>query len=120
MADSSESSSLAGAGASRQKSLPLVVLGALGIVFGDIGTSPLYAVRQVFHDNPPLAGDAAVVTGIISLILWAVILAVCVKYTLFVMRADNDGEGGTLAMLGLIERNAPPKPIGPPCCTATA
>ncbi len=94
--------------ASPQKPLPVVMLGALGVVFGDIGTSPLYALRQVFHDNPPLAADPSAIIGILSLIVWAVILAVCVKYTLLVMRADNDGEGGTLAMLGLIQRGAPP------------
>jgi KUP system potassium uptake protein len=94
--------------------LPALALGALGVVFGDIGTSPLYALRQVFHDNPPLASDPAAVTGILSLILWAVVLAVCVKYTLLVMRADNDGEGGTLAMLGLIQRNDPPPRYAPP------
>jgi KUP system potassium uptake protein len=89
-----------------QKALPTVVIAALGVVFGDIGTSPLYALRQVFHDNPPLASDHAAVTGILSLIVWAVVLSVCVKYTMLVMRADNDGEGGTLAMLGLIQRQS--------------
>jgi KUP system potassium uptake protein len=97
-----------------QKPLPAVVIAALGVVFGDIGTSPLYALRQVFHDNPPLASDPAAVTGILSLIVWAVVLAVCVKYTMLVMRADNDGEGGTLAMLGLIQRQSPPKRWAPP------
>ena len=100
--------------AAHSKPLPLIMLGALGIVFGDIGTSPLYALRQVFHDNPALANDPAAVIGIVSLILWAVVLAVCVKYTLFVMRADNDGEGGTLAMLGLIQRQSPFKPFQSP------
>jgi KUP system potassium uptake protein len=94
--------------------LPLLVLGSLGVVFGDIGTSPLYALRQVFHDNPALARDPHAVIGILSLILWSVVLAVCVKYTLLVMRADNDGEGGTLAMLGLIEKTNPPKPLAGP------
>ncbi len=97
-----------------KKSLPLLTLGALGVVFGDIGTSPLYALRQMFHDNPRLAFDPASVTGVLSLILWAVVLAVCVKYTLFVMRADNDGEGGTLAMLGLIEKHDKPAPYRGP------
>jgi KUP system potassium uptake protein len=95
--------------AASAKPLPLIMLGALGVVFGDIGTSPLYALRQVFHDNPSLAADPRAVTGIVSLILWAVVLAVCVKYTLFVMRADYDGEGGTLAMLALIQSKKPPK-----------
>jgi KUP system potassium uptake protein len=103
-----------GAAPKRKQALPLLALGSLGVVFGDIGTSPLYALRQVFHDNPPLAHEPASVIGILSLIIWAVALAVCVKYTLLVMRADNDGEGGTLAMLGLIEKSDPPKPrVGP-------
>jgi KUP system potassium uptake protein len=108
MADGTQTPSVPAATAPAQKPLPLLTLGALGVVFGDIGTSPLYALRQVFHDNPPLASDPAAVVGILSLIIWAVVLAVCVKYTLLVMRADNDGEGGTLAMLGLIQRRNPP------------
>ena len=97
-----------------QKSLPFMMLGALGIVFGDIGTSPLYAVQQVFSDTPAFAHDPAAIKGVLSLILWAVILAVCIKYTLFVLRADHDGEGGTLAMLGLIQHNDPPRPFAGP------
>ncbi len=90
------------------------MLGALGVVFGDIGTSPLYAVRQVFHDTPDFAAHPSDITGILSLILWAIFLAVCVKYTMFVLRADHDGEGGTLAMLGLIEQSEPPAPFAGP------
>ncbi len=97
-----------------QKKLPFLMLGALGVVFGDIGTSPLYAVQQVFTDTPAFAHDPAAITGVLSLILWAVILAVCVKYTLFVLRADHDGEGGTLALLGLIHQNDPPEPFAGP------
>ena len=89
------------------KPLPKLMLGALGVVFGDIGTSPLYAVKQVFQDQPSFGHDPAAVTGIMALIVWSVILAVCLKYTLFIMRADHDGEGGTLAMLGLIEKDHP-------------
>ena len=93
---------------SKGKPLPKLMLGALGVVFGDIGTSPLYAVRQVFQDQPAFGKDPAAITGIMALIVWSVILAVCIKYTVFVMRADHDGEGGTLAMLGLIESKEPP------------
>ena len=110
MAETIRGTPVAAAAAPAQRGLPLLVLGSLGVVFGDIGTSPLYALRQVFHDNPPLANDPHAVIGILSLIIWAVVLAVCVKYTLLVMRADNDGEGGTLAMLGLIEKTDPPAP----------
>jgi len=90
------------------------MLGAIGVVFGDIGTSPLYAVRQVFHDTPAYANDPAAIIGVLSLIIWAIFLAVCVKYTIFVLRADHDGEGGTLAMLGLIEQADPPDPCKGP------
>ncbi len=96
------------------KKLPTLMLGAIGVVFGDIGTSPLYAVRQVFFDTPDFARHPADIVGILSLILWAIILAVCVKYTLFVLRADHDGEGGTLAMLGLIEHKNPPGSLAGP------
>ena len=96
------------------KKLPTLMLGALGVVFGDIGTSPLYAVQQVFSDTPGFAHDRGAILGILSLIIWSVILAVCVKYTMFVLRADHDGEGGTLAMLGLIEQHDPPKPFASP------
>jgi KUP system potassium uptake protein len=62
----------------------------------------------VFHDTPAYANDPNAILGVLSLILWAILLAVCVKYTLLVMRADHDGEGGTLAMLGLIQQQDPP------------
>jgi KUP system potassium uptake protein len=90
------------------------MLGAVGIVFGDIGTSPLYAIRQVFHDTPGFAAHPADILGILSLVIWAIFLAVCVKYTIFVLRADHQGEGGTLAMLGLIQDSDPPAPFAGP------
>ncbi len=96
------------------KKLPTLMLGALGVVFGDIGTSPLYAVQQVFHDTPDFAHNPSNIVGILSLILWSLVLAVCGKYTIFVLRADHDGEGGTLAMLGLIQQNHPPSPFAGP------
>jgi KUP system potassium uptake protein len=99
---------------SGKKPLPTMVLGALGVVFGDIGTSPLYAVRQVFHDQPGFASDPAAITGVMALIIWSVLIAVCLKYTVFVMRADHHGEGGTLAMLGLIQSANPPPPFARP------
>jgi KUP system potassium uptake protein len=82
--------------------LPTQTLAALGVVFGDIGTNPLFAIRQCFQDTPSLAGDPGAITGILSLILWSLVLVVCVKYLGFVLRADHEGEGGTLAMLGLL------------------
>ncbi len=84
----------------------VLVLGALGVVFGDIGTNPLYALRQCFqdfHQKP----DAHDIIGILSLIFWALILVVCLKYLTFILRAEHNGEGGTLAMLALIQSRRP-------------
>ena len=72
-------------------------LGAIGVVFGDIGTSPLYTLLVASDAQPGVPLSRADVFGIISLILWALVLAVSVKYVTFVMRADNNGEGGILA-----------------------
>lgn len=85
-----------------------LTLGALGVVFGDIGTNPLYALRQCFENLGEKSVAAASVLGILSLIFWSLILVVCVKYLTFIMRADHDGEGGTLAMLALIQKKRPP------------
>jgi KUP system potassium uptake protein len=76
-----------------------LLLGALGVVFGDIGTSPIYA----FRESLKAAGGAseAAVFGVLSLVFWAIILVVAIKYVVFVMRADNEGEGGTMALLSL-------------------
>ncbi len=77
-----------------------LTIGALGVVFGDIGTSPLYALRQCLHALP--VGDrSAGILGALSLVFWALVIVVCVKYLLFVMRADNRGEGGIFALLAL-------------------
>jgi len=78
-------------------------LAALGIVYGDIGTSPLYAVRECFFGASKIGVTEENVLGILSLIFWALILIVSVKYLLLVMRADNRGEGGVLALLALLE-----------------
>lgn len=79
-------------------------LGALGVVFGDIGTSPLYAVREALAHSRD-SGSEASVLGVVSLIIWALLLVVTLKYVLFLMRADNKGEGGTLAMMALAQRS---------------
>lgn len=81
--------------------LLITSLGALGVVFGDIGTSPLYAFRESFHAAEGLAVDQGSVLGILSLMFWALILVVTIKYLMFVMRADNHGEGGILALTAL-------------------
>ncbi|MDO8542712.1 MAG: KUP/HAK/KT family potassium transporter [Opitutaceae bacterium] len=75
-------------------------LGALGVVFGDIGTSPLYTIRECLHALPP-AEHAVGVLGVLSLIVWSLIMVVSVKYTQFVLRADNRGEGGIFSLLAL-------------------
>jgi KUP system potassium uptake protein len=81
-----------------------VVLGAIGVVFGDIGTSPLYTLRTVFAPAHGLEPSREAVFGVVSLIFWAVTLIVSVKYVTFIMRADNDGEGGIMALIALIQR----------------
>ncbi len=81
--------------------LATLTLGALGVVYGDIGTSPLYAFRETFHGDR-LAVDEANIIGALSLVLWALILIVSVKYLLYVLRADNKGEGGILALTSLV------------------
>ncbi len=88
--------------------LPLVTLGAIGVVFGDIGTSPLYAFRECFtaHNLTP---NPANVLGVLSLIFWSLVIVVSMKYLVLVLRADNNGEGGILALLALVqpEKNIP-------------
>lgn len=81
--------------------LPALALGAVGVVYGDIGTSPLYALRECFHGSHGIAISEANVLGVLSLVVWSLVLVVCVKYLTVVMRADNQGEGGILALLAL-------------------
>ena len=85
-----------------QGKLSVLAVGALGIVFGDIGTSPLYALKESFVGHHPLAVDPAHIYGVLSLIFWTMMLIVTVKYVFIILRADNDGEGGSLALLALI------------------
>jgi KUP system potassium uptake protein len=86
-------------------SLAALTIGAIGVVFGDIGTSPLYAFREALHHSAPSGGiQEAAIFGVLSLALWSLILVVTVKYVIFLMRADNDGEGGVLALLALAGR----------------
>jgi KUP system potassium uptake protein len=81
-----------------------LTLAALGVVFGDIGTSPLYAMRETFAGPHPLPLDRMHVLGVLSLVFWTITLIVSVKYVAIMMRADNRGEGGSLAMLAVLER----------------
>ncbi|MCG6963285.1 MAG: potassium transporter Kup [Acidobacteria bacterium] len=77
-------------------------LAALGVVFGDIGTSPLYAIREAFHGEYAIAVTRANVLGVLSLILWSLICVVTIKYLLFILNADNSGEGGVIALTALL------------------
>src|SRR5687767_14521998 len=92
-----------------RKQLAAVSLGALGVVYGDIGTSPLYAIKECLawkhapHAFEPLTAN---VLGVLSLILWALVLVIVVKYLVFVLRADNKGEGGILALAALVDPEA--------------
>ena len=94
-----------------------LALAALGVVYGDIGTSPLYALRECFHASHGLSVTLSTIVGLLSLIIWALLLVVTVKYLLFVMQADNQGEGGILALMALGQRHreesAFPLRIGP-------
>lgn len=85
-----------------QKATMKLVVGAIGIVFGDIGTSPLYAFRETFAGHHHLDLDPDHILGVISLMFWSMMLVVTLKYVTVIMRADNKGEGGSLALLALI------------------
>ncbi|MFQ5676023.1 MAG: KUP/HAK/KT family potassium transporter, partial [bacterium] len=90
-------------------------LAALGVVFGDIGTSPLYAIRECFHGEYGIAASPQNVLGVLSLMLWALIMIVSLKYLTFILRADNHGEGGVIALTALIKqtaRGAPGRRLG--------
>ena len=87
-----------------------LAVGALGVVFGDIGTSPLYTVQTLFNpsDPHPVKVSHDSIFGVVSLIFWSVTIIVTITYVLLVMRADNDGEGGIMALIALIRRRALP------------
>jgi KUP system potassium uptake protein len=93
-----------------------LAMGALGVVYGDIGTSPLYALRECFHGPHAIEPTHANVLGVLSLIFWSLIIIVSVKYLMLVMRANNRGEGGILALMAL----AFPEPKRKQSCRKTA
>jgi KUP system potassium uptake protein len=106
MTQTTSPGSPAGAGATDQashdsKQFRILVLGALGVVYGDIGTSPLYAFREALHATDGGVPTPTEILGLLSLIVWALTLVVTVKYVGFVLRADNKGEGGTLSLMTL-------------------
>ena len=88
------------------KNLMFLTVAALGVVFGDIGTSPLYAIRECFHGEYAIPVSDANILGILSLIFWSLITVVTVKYLIFIMRADNQGEGGVLALASLLKQTS--------------
>ena len=84
-----------------------LVIGAIGVVFGDIGTSPLYTLKEAFGHQYGLVPDEANVLGALSLVFWAMVLIVTIKYVMVIMRADNRGEGGILALMAVVQRSLP-------------
>ncbi|UCV19441.1 potassium transporter Kup [Ferribacterium limneticum] len=92
------------------KRFAALALAALGVVYGDIGTSPLYAVKEVFAGNHPIPVTVSNIYGSLSLFFWALIVVVSIKYVSFIMRADNRGEGGIMALIALALHTAQNKP----------
>jgi len=88
----------------RRRGFAALTLGAVGVVFGDIGTSPLYAMREALAHARPVGTPQSAVLGVVSLILWALVLIVTIKYIAILMRADNKGEGGPVALMTLAQR----------------
>ncbi|HSO06514.1 MAG TPA: potassium transporter Kup [Pelomicrobium sp.] len=98
----SESAAPAASAAPSRSPLALLALAALGVVYGDIGTSPLYAMKEAFGGADPLPVTATAVLGVLSLIFWSLIMVVTVKYVIIMVRADNRGEGGIMALMALL------------------
>ena len=89
-----------------RQSVPVLAVAAIGVVFGDIGTSPLYALKEIFNGHHPIPVTPENILGILSLVFWAIMVLVTLKYVLIIMRADNRGEGGSLALLSLVTEKA--------------
>ncbi|BEI35007.1 potassium transporter Kup [Polynucleobacter sp. HIN6] len=96
---------ISSSGEHQKKSLPIMMLAALGIVFGDIGTSPLYALKECFSPDHGIAFSNEALFGVISMMIWALLIVVTFKYVFVVMRADNKGEGGVLSLMALALRS---------------
>ncbi|PKU23995.1 potassium transporter Kup [Telmatospirillum siberiense] len=97
-----------------KSSFGALLVGALGIVYGDIGTSPLYTLHECFAGEHPLVVDKANILGILSLIFWSITIIVSVKYVIVTMRANNRGEGGSLALLAMLNQAGEGRPWLPP------
>ncbi len=93
-------------------SIASLTLGSIGVVYGDIGTSPLYALRESLVHTAGVGLHDENVLGVVSLLIWALFLIVTIKYVIFVMRADNRGEGGTLALMALAQSAIGRRSIG--------
>ena len=89
-----------------KQALPAITVAAIGVVFGDIGTSPLYALKEIFNGHHPIPVTPENILGVLSLVFWAIIVLVTIKYVAIIMRADNRGEGGSLALLALVTEKA--------------
>ncbi|HSR12548.1 MAG TPA: KUP/HAK/KT family potassium transporter, partial [Thermodesulfobacteriota bacterium] len=87
-----------------------MAIGALGVVYGDLGTSPLYTIEECFHGKHAIALNDANILGVMSLVFWSLTIVVSVKYVFFILRADNHGEGGIFALLGLLGDRAKMSP----------
>jgi KUP system potassium uptake protein len=110
--NATESSTQAGPGRRGAGTVAALVLAAMGVVFGDIGTSPLYTLQECLHSVHSVAPTPQNVFGIVSLIFWAITMVVTVKYLAFLMRADNAGEGGIMALLALVPKKISAAPVG--------
>src|SRR5437870_2805592 len=86
----------------RGRYLAMMAVAALGVVYGDIGTSPLYAIRESFYGAHGIPATQSNVLGVLSLVFWALVLVVTIKYHIVIIRADNKGEGGVLALMALV------------------
>lgn len=89
-----------------RQALPALTVSAIGVVFGDIGTSPLYAMKEIFNGHHPIPVTPGNILGILSMVFWSIMVMVTIKYVALIMRADNRGEGGSLALLALITDRA--------------
>ncbi len=94
----------------RKSSAAGLLIAAVGVVYGDIGTSPLYTLKEVFAGHYGVQANHDGVLGILSLIFWSLIWVVSIKYVLFILRANNQGEGGIMALTALARRAALPYP----------
>jgi len=104
--DATAAASIAPPPVRSKRGFAALMLGSVGVVFGDIGTSPLYAMREALGHARPGGSHEMAVLGVVSLVIWALILVVTIKYVVFLMRADNRGEGGTLALMALAQQAA--------------